>query len=267
MLIKPAWGINLRLVLEGLVNCNKQDTRLVRVAIEEIAGMPGLDLNKFAPRNEAKFIQNITEVVAENARSLRHKLAKATKESASCFPQIQNGNEVESVQEIEEKVTEVKLMHNKWSIYLFIFGYNFSVESARFYCLAWRIDFFLGGTNLNIMKRLISWTSVLFFIFPAYNGTGGFDEELLRFWDELVKIRECNGTSGLAVIPVYYNVDKYSLENQLETCAGGFDQLQQTGYASSQRRAIEEIAGMPGLDLNKFTPRSNAGTNQFVFIN
>ena len=50
MLIKPAWGINLRLVLEGLVNCNKQDTRLVRVAIEEIAGMPGLDLNKFAPR-------------------------------------------------------------------------------------------------------------------------------------------------------------------------------------------------------------------------
>ena len=42
-------------------------------------------------RNEAKFIQKITEVVAEKARSLRHKLAEATEESVSYSPQIQNG--------------------------------------------------------------------------------------------------------------------------------------------------------------------------------
>lgn len=49
--------------------------------------------------------------------------------------------------------------------------------------------------------------------------------------NELVNIRECNGTGGLVVFPVFYNVDRYSLMDQLETSKSGHE-LQQTGSMS-----------------------------------
>uniref|UniRef100_A0A161ZHI8 Uncharacterized protein n=1 Tax=Daucus carota subsp. sativus TaxID=79200 RepID=A0A161ZHI8_DAUCS len=47
-----------------------------------------------------------------------------------------------------------------------------------------------------------------------------------------------------------------TLENQLETCTGGFGQLQQTGYASSQRQAIDHtsqqmVNSSPSSEMNK----------------
>ncbi|KAL8120390.1 hypothetical protein AgCh_017539 [Apium graveolens] len=72
--------------------------------------------------------------------------------------------------------------------------------------------------------------------------------------DELVNIRECSGTGGLVVLPVFYNFDRYSLMNQLETSKGEHE-LQQTGSMSRWRQALEEISSMPGYDLYKFADR------------
>ncbi|XP_074324675.1 toll/interleukin-1 receptor-like protein isoform X1 [Apium graveolens] len=75
--------------------------------------------------------------------------------------------------------------------------------------------------------------------------------------DELVNIRECSGTGGLVVLPVFYNFDRYSLMNQLETSKGEHE-LQQTGSMSRWRQALEEISSMPGYDLYKFADRNEA---------
>ncbi|XP_074324676.1 disease resistance protein RLM3-like isoform X2 [Apium graveolens] len=82
--------------------------------------------------------------------------------------------------------------------------------------------------------------------------------------DELVNIRECSGTGGLVVLPVFYNFDRYSLMNQLETSKGEHE-LQQTGSMSRWRQALEEISSMPGYDLYKFADR--AEMKQLVSVN